>query len=135
MPRLVASLSLLLVLTSLARAQNQAAASSASMMMQMPMVAPLFVENGEFSTTIYMVNDLSIPATAKVILFDLDGIQIAEKTVHFNPNSQQQLSIRKLLAEANCGASMGSVQLQPQTDQGTGILASPPFFCVKFCHL
>src|SRR5205807_9133928 len=64
-----------------AQPEQSANSRAISGMMQMPMVAPLFLENQEFSSTLYMVNELNIPATAKVTLFDLNGTKIAEKNV------------------------------------------------------
>lgn len=91
-------------------------------MMPMPMVAPLFLENQEFSSTLYMVNDLNMPASAQVTLFDLDGNMICMDTISFKPNSQQSVDIRELLEKFKSPATMGSLRLQPQTSSGTGIL-------------
>src|SRR3954468_19628079 len=67
---------------------KQSVRQNSGTMMSMPMVGALFLANQKFSSTLYMVNELNIPATAKVTLFDLYGAKIAEKNGEFKPNSQ-----------------------------------------------
>jgi hypothetical protein len=105
------------------REQSAHSRQNSGMMMEMPMVAPLFIENQEFSSTLYMVNELNIPATAKITLFDLNGSKIAEKKVEFKPNSQQELSLRQMLGEVSSAVSLGSLRMQPLTTYGVGVLA------------
>ena len=106
-----------------AQREQSATSRQNSGIMAMPMVAPLFLDNQEFSSTLYMVNELNIPATAKVTLFDLNGTKIAEKNVEFKPNSQQELSLRQMLEAARATATLGSLRMQPLTDFGVGVLA------------
>lgn len=91
--------------------------------MSMPMVAPLFLETGEFSSTLHMVNGLTVPATAKVTLFDLNGTQITEQEFKFDPDSERHLDIRQVLDEIGSPVVMGSLRVEPLTDHGMGILA------------
>jgi len=91
--------------------------------MVMPMVAPLFLENREFSSTLYMVNELKIPAAAKLTLFDLGGNKIGEDTISFLPNSQQEIGIRGLLDKFHSAAQFGSLREEVLTSNGVGVLA------------
>jgi hypothetical protein len=96
---------------------------SAASTMRMQMVAPLFIENGEFSSTLYMVNGLTISATAKVTLFDLGGKIITQEEVKFDPDTEQHVPLRPLLEQAGTSAAFGSLRVEPLTDHGMGILA------------
>ena len=48
-------------------------ASSTPAMMQMPMVAPLFIEDGDFTSTLVLVNSSAVPTYADVTVRALDG--------------------------------------------------------------
>lgn len=52
----------------------------------------------------------------------LTGNKIGEETISFQPNSQQQVSIRQLLDNFKSPASLGSLRMEPQTSNGVGIL-------------
>jgi hypothetical protein len=54
------------------RASKPAAADSMSEMPQV-LVAPLFIESAEFTSTITMVSELNFAVTAQVVLFDRNG--------------------------------------------------------------
>ena len=95
---------------------------ASEMSMAMPMVAPLFLENQEFSSTFYMVNELNIPARAQLMLFDLDGNMIGKDIISFQPNSQQKVDVRQLLDKFRSAATLGSLRMEPQTSSGVGIL-------------
>lgn len=84
-------------------------------MMPMPLVAPLFVENGEFSSLVTIVNGAAATATADVVLFDQQGAQVLKKTLSLNGHSQQALKLGDLLQAANANVSVGSVEIMPET--------------------
>lgn len=98
-------------------------ASTAVSMMPMPMVAPMFLETGEFSSALYMVNGLRIPATAKVTLFDMNGNEIREEEIKFDPDTEHHLSIRQELDAAGSPVVAGSLRVETLTGNGMGILA------------
>jgi hypothetical protein len=103
-------------------AEAQGSNPAAAAMMPMPMVAPLFLQNQEFSSTLYMVNELKIAASAEVTLSDLEGNLIGKETVSFKPNSQQRIEIGALLEKFKSAATLGSLQMAAHTNYGTGIL-------------
>jgi hypothetical protein len=90
--------------------------------MAMPLVAPLFLENQEFSSVLYLVSALSIPASAELTLFDLDGSVIGNKTISLLPNGEQKIDIRQLLEEFNSFVNVGSLRVVAETTGGAGIL-------------
>ena len=65
-------------------------------MMQSPFVAPLFVEDGEFTSTLILANGTAVPTYADIALRTLDGKTVATQTIQFQPHSVQQVSIRAL---------------------------------------
>jgi len=87
------------------------AASKASSMsqMQMPIAAALFVEDGDFTSTLILVNGSSLSTYADVTLRRLDGTTAATIRVQFALHSQQQVKIGALLASAGAaGTTSGS---------------------------
>ena len=78
--------------------------------MQMPNVVPLFIEDGEFTSTLILVNGSTVQTFADVAVRALDGKTVAKKRVQFQPHSQQQLNIRTLLDAAGAsGTTTGSI--------------------------
>src|SRR6516164_4555952 len=72
-------------------------ANSTSATMQMPAVVPLFIADGNFASTLVLVNGSSVQTYADVTVRSLDGKTVATKRVQFQPDSQQQLNLRTLL--------------------------------------
>jgi hypothetical protein len=66
-------------------------------MMPMPFVAPLFVSNEEFRSTIVLVNGTDTGTSADLILRAPGGTEIARQRVNVSPHSQQQLDVGLLL--------------------------------------
>ena len=66
--------------------------------LQQPLVAPFFVEDGEFSSTLILLNGTAVPTYADVALHAPDGTTVAKQRIQFTPHSQQQLSISSLRA-------------------------------------
>jgi hypothetical protein len=64
--------------------------------MQMPIVAPLFIEDGNFTSTLVLVNGSQVATYADVFLRSLDGKTVAKPRIHFPPYSQRQVAIRDL---------------------------------------
>ncbi len=100
--------------------------NSATMpMAQMPSVAPLFIEDGDFTSTLILVNGSSIATYADVSVRALDGKTVAMERVQFQPHSQQQVQIRALLDSAKAsGVTAGSIIVMQSPDlNGTVITA------------
>lgn len=92
-------------------------ASSTPAMMQMPMVAPLFIEDGDFTSTLVLVNSSAVPTYADVTVRALDGKTVATKRIQFQPHSQQQVTLRSLLDAAGApGVTTGSITVMQSPD-------------------
>lgn len=85
--------------------------AAAQEMVNMPSVAPVFMEDAQFSSTLYVVNEGNSPARGKLLLLSTDGRPILDKTVTLLGHDQAALSIQSLLAEAGSSATRGSIEL------------------------
>src|SRR5712692_12014978 len=95
-----------------------------TMMNMMPMVAPLFIQNSQFTSTLVMVNGSNLITFADAILTGLDGREITRQQVQFTPHSQRLLDIGGLLAAASSGATSGKITVMQSPDlRGSSILA------------
>jgi len=80
----------------------------------MTLVAPIFIEDADTTSTITMVNSLPTAIDVDVLLFDLGGNQIAKSTTTVSANAAQQVTARGLLDAASyTGPVYGSVLLMP----------------------
>ena len=95
------------------RRVSQPAAANSMSEMQAVLAAPLFIESGEFTSRITMVNELAFAVSADVVLFDRQGVRIAAQTVAFPAHSQQALLVGDLLRKANSVERVGSVEIHP----------------------
>lgn len=90
----------------------------------MPTVAPLFLEDNQFTSTLVLVNASSLSTYADVTLTALNGSQITTQRVQFTPHSQRRLDIGAVLASAASTAASGSISVMQSTDlEGMVILA------------
>ncbi|HUV68555.1 MAG TPA: hypothetical protein VMW15_02760 [Terracidiphilus sp.] len=90
-------------------------------MMQTPFVAPIFAEDGEFTSTLVLANGTAVPTYADVTLRALDGKTVATQTIQFGPHSQQQVSIRTLREAGSVpNITIGSVVVS-QTPSPSGM--------------
>ncbi len=71
-----------------------------------PVVLPLFIEDGNFTSTAILVNGSAVATFADVSLRSLNGTTVARRRVQFPPYSQQPLNIRDLL---NSGTAPGTM--------------------------
>ncbi len=91
-----------------------------------PLVYPLFVEDGDFTSTLIMVNGSAMSTYADVALRSPDGTTVATQRVQFPPFSQQQINIRSM---RNSGTepniTHGSITLtQSQSLSGIAIVGT-----------
>ena len=82
----------------------------------MPVIAPLFIQDNDFASTLNLVNDLSISTYADVILTGLNGKEITRRRVEFAPHSQRQLEISSLLLSAVSPATTGRIAVMQSPD-------------------
>jgi len=92
------------------RTKNKSKAASAPVM-AMPIVASLFIESREISSSITIVNDQADIVTATVLLSDADGARICQKTLQLDGHSQQNLTVHDLLDSVGLAHALGSVTI------------------------
>jgi hypothetical protein len=101
-----------------------AANTSPSPMMTMPIVAPLFIDDGNFTSTLVLVNGSALSTYADITVRSREGKTVANRRVQFNPHSQRQVSIRQLLDSSKASdISSGSVLVQ-QSPELNGMVIS-----------
>lgn len=101
-----------------------AAKPNKPMKMAMPLVAPLFIENGEFTSNLVLVNAASDNTYADVVLRSARGNTIAQKRVSLLAISQEKVSIADMLLAARSGVTTGSVLVTPSAVlQGMAVAA------------
>ncbi len=88
-----------------------------TMMMEMPLIAPLFIQDGQITSVITMVNEVSKKVDASVELFAPDGSSIAQQKVSFEPHSRQVLEISDLLSHSHSTATTGWIKIVPDGKQ------------------
>jgi hypothetical protein len=104
---------------------SQQPTGTSTPMMPMPLVAPLFIANEEFTSTLVLVNSSGLSTYADVTLRDRNGTNLAQQHVTFAPYSQQQVDLGALLMSKGVGRAMGSVVVMPSADlKGPAILGA-----------
>ena len=92
--------------------------------MMPPLVAPVFMEDDAFSSTIGMVNASSVNTYATVTVRSRTGGTINQKKVPLAPHSALHLPVRDLLREANSAETTGSIVVEQSPElQGMVVLA------------
>jgi len=107
-------------------AQAQLQSSAAAPTPQIPLVFPLFVEDGDFTSTPILVNGSVVSTYADVALRGPDGKTIATQRVQFRPHSQVPVNIRALLDSGTApNTRYGSIVItQDQSLVGTVIVGT-----------
>ena len=77
------------------------------------LVAPLFIADQEFTSTLTLLNASGIATYADVILRAPDGSQITRARVNFPPHSHQRIDVGTLLASAASLFTTGSIVVMP----------------------
>jgi hypothetical protein len=77
------------------------------------MVAPLFLDDKDFSSTVTLVNDAVAQMKARIVVLDGSGVQVAFKEVVMPGHTSLPIQIRDLLSEAGSAANFGSVLVIP----------------------
>lgn len=105
--------------------QTSKSAASNEAMMPMPLIAPLFVANSDFRSTLVLVNSSGASASADVALRASDGVQLATQHVTLVAYSQQEVGLDTLLADKGIGSAIGSIVVTPDSElKGPSILAA-----------
>lgn len=118
----VLSLSFLIASIAVA-AQNPASQKSTSKTpsLSMPMVAPVFLEDAEFTSTVTLVNDAIQDLSARVLVLDPHGVAAAQKEFHLPGHTSLPIRIHDLLEESGSAVTTGSVIVMPQPMPGMPI--------------
>jgi len=104
---------------------SQQGTSTTMPMMPMPLVAPLFIVDEDFTSTLVLVNGSALKTYADVVLRAPDGTQVAQKRVTFGPHSQRTLDVGAVLRAKGSDEATGSVVVMPSADlKGPAILAA-----------
>lgn len=94
-------------------------------MTPMPLIAPFFVADLDFRSTLVLVNGSGASASADVTLRALNGTQLATQHVSLVAYGQQQMDVGTLLADKGIGAGTGSIVVTPEPEvKGPSILAA-----------
>jgi hypothetical protein len=123
MARMPGALFCSLLLASLSLAQNPPAQKSTSKTpsLSMPMVAPVFLEDAEFTSTLTLVNDAIQDLSARVLVLDPYGVAAAQKEFHLPGHTSLPVRIHDLLEESGSAVTTGSVIVMPQPMPGMPI--------------
>jgi uncharacterized lipoprotein YbaY len=83
-------------------------------MKPMPIVAPLFIQNGTTYSEITIVSEFSKNLDVEVILSSLSGTELARKKVSMDSHSQKKLKVADVLADAHVyqDGIYGSISLE-----------------------
>ena len=92
---------------------STATAQSANMHMAMPLYAPLFIEGQNYSSTLTMVNELTVTVHAAVIVRRLDGSTIGQRLLTFPPHSREVVRIKDILNSEGASDAIGSLAVLP----------------------
>jgi hypothetical protein len=97
-------------------AEQRTKSAPTNAMMSMPLVAPLFVENGRLSSTMTVVNAVTAATTADVMILDQHGVQILKTTIKLAGHSRTVLKVADLLKKAQYAVSIGSIEIMPDQE-------------------
>jgi hypothetical protein len=92
---------------------TKATGAESAMPMQMPLVVPLFIENGDFTSTVVLVNASAERTYADTVVRDSEGHLVAQRRVRLAPTSQTKVGISDLLRNAPAHVTSGSVIIIP----------------------
>ena len=82
-----------------------------------PMVAPLFLQDGNFASFVTMVNDTQVDLTATLVVHAPDGSEVARQTFTLRGHDSQVVQLSDLLRGNASDVHFGSVTLIPQPSQ------------------
>ena len=90
---------------------NAETGKSSSQMIAMPLIAPLFVEDQNFTSTIVLVNSTNVVGIADVTLRNRQGTSMIERKIRVQPKSDLHVPIATLLAEVRPPETIGSISM------------------------
>jgi hypothetical protein len=88
------------------------------------LVAPLFLQDEQFSSTISLVNASNVNTYATITLRSLSGQTILQKKVSLAGSSPRQVEVQQLLQEVDSRETRGSIVVEQSPDlKGMAVLA------------
>jgi hypothetical protein len=118
---IVATLLQLGVANAAAPARQTGKAKSQKQPMPMPIVAPLFIEDQDFTSAVVLVNATTESGSARLVLRNMGGAIIAGRRISISPVSDLRIEIGELLQGASSAETTGSIVLSP--DPGSQLAA------------
>src|SRR5882672_2028868 len=113
-----------LSLTRAAKTRAGQTSSTGSSMMAVPLVAPLVLQDEQFSSTISLVNASTVDTYATITLRSMNGQTILQKKVPLAGSSPGQVDVQQLLQEANSQETRGSIVVEQSPDlKGLAVFA------------
>src|SRR5437762_4105138 len=92
--------------------------------MNMPLVAPLFIEEERFNSQLIMINAAEAATFADLQVRDASGIVIVTKRIDFNSHDFKSVPVAQLLRELPYPPRIGSIWLTPSKElKGMAIAA------------
>lgn len=91
-------------------------------MVSMPSVAPLFLENDHFSSTLFIVNEGNAALTGRLVLLAPDGALIRDKQVMVPGHDKAEVPVKSLLDTANLKVTWGSMELFDDNGEGSALV-------------
>jgi len=115
---------------------TSAKGSNQTIMPMMPLVAPLFIEDGEFTSALVIVNASVGKTYADVALRDTQGHTVVTQRVPLAANSQARVSLADMLHGANSNVTTGSVLVMPSEElMGMAVAAQLTMTYHKYAQL
>jgi hypothetical protein len=94
-----------------ARSLGRPQAPQMSTMAMMPLVAPLFIQDQDFTSTLVLVNGSNLNTYADVTVAGLDGQEIMHQRVQFPPHGQRRVELSTLLKSAGSRVTTGRIEI------------------------
>jgi hypothetical protein len=95
---------------------------SAQAMVNMPSIAPLFLQNAQFSSTLYVVNEGNVPVTGRLLLLVPAGDLILDMPITVPGHDKSVIPISSLLQSAHSSATQGSIELFDDNVEGSALV-------------
>ena len=94
----------------------------AQAMINMPSVAPLFLEDNQFSSTLYIVNEGNAPTAGRLLLLTIDGHLILDRRIPVGGHDKAEIRLKPLLASVGSIVTQGSLELFDDNVEGSALV-------------
>lgn len=94
----------------------------AQAMVNMPSVAPLFLEDSHFSSSLYIVNEGNPKITGRLLVMGSSGDIIVDKAVSVPGHDKLEVAIKPLLDHVHSQATQGTIELFDDNVDGSALV-------------